>query len=363
MFDSAKYFSTYVSNTTAGTTTQYWFETDGSRRKGRVYYKIFHGGKFEYSLLYTNILDSTFAEGKDSACNNFCGPWTVHSLKVGLVDGCGMDDARDPDEFKTLYFDGKEEKQVGAGEIFATDPFELEVSEGGFICLEMEFSGALLPCHQEIQIAVFGNEDGKWVHTPQVPVPSMIGCKREVKHKIGFLGDSITQGIGATQNGYRHWNSQVAEILGRENSYWNLGIGYARAGDAATDGVWLYKVKQCELVVVCLGTNDLRRTRTVEEIAARISRVVRLLKAAGKTVIIQTLPPFDLVDESRRRWYYLNDFIKREVVPLCDGFFDNVPLLRLSEEEPYRAKFGGHPNDEGCAVWGKALAEYMKEFI
>jgi len=43
-----------VSNTLAGTSVQTYFESDGDLKKGRIYYKIFNGGCFKYSLMISN---------------------------------------------------------------------------------------------------------------------------------------------------------------------------------------------------------------------------------------------------------------------------------------------------------------------
>jgi len=357
-----EYFGKYVSNTTAGTTTQFLFESDGTIQRGRVYYKIFHGGSYGYSLLYTNLTDSTFSDGTKSVANTFLKPWTIHSLKVGRVSECALDNAVSPKNFTQVYFDGKSSKEVGAGEIFTTDEFTFEAETGDYMCVELEFSGTLLPCHQEIQIATFRDINGEWKLTPQLPVPSMIGCTREVKRRIGYIGDSITQGIGATKNSYRHWNSVLSELLGHENGYWNIGIGFARAGDAATDGIWLYKAKQLDTVVVCLGTNDMGRTYTAEEICAKLRRVVTILKASGVQVIIQSAPPFNFVEEKGDKWRFVNNYIRTELAPIADGYFDNVPVLGKPGEE-HIAVYGGHPNDEGCRLWGEALYDYLKDII
>ena len=65
---------------------------------------------------------------------------------------------------------------------------------------------------------------------------------------IAFLGDSITQGVGTPDNAYTHWNALISKEIGEEYSYWNLGIGYARASDASTDGAWLNKAKNNDIV-------------------------------------------------------------------------------------------------------------------
>lgn len=91
-------------------------------------------------------------------------------------------------------------------------------------------------------------EEDAFLPSINLPVPSMVGCVRAVEKRIGFFWDSITQGIGSEKNSYGHWNAVLAEKLGEKNAYWNLGIGFARASDAATNGVWLQKAKQNDFV-------------------------------------------------------------------------------------------------------------------
>ena len=44
------YFDTYASNTLAGSSNQYFFTSDKSVRKGRVFYKIFDNGEYNYYI-------------------------------------------------------------------------------------------------------------------------------------------------------------------------------------------------------------------------------------------------------------------------------------------------------------------------
>ncbi|MBQ8552524.1 MAG: SGNH/GDSL hydrolase family protein [Clostridia bacterium] len=291
-----EFFKNYVSNTLAGSASQSHFDTDGVMT-GRVYYKLFCGGDYEYSLLFSNITDSTFSDGSRSVCNDLGGSWEIVDARVGICTSCGMNDPQEPKQFIRLTFSGVNNKHVVPGELFASDPVMFEAAEGEYLCIELTFTGDRVVCHPELQVAAFISENGKWIPSQKLPVPSMVGCRRAVKRRIGFLGDSITQGIGSTNNSYLHWNARVADMLGQENAYHNLGIGYARCADAATDGVWLNKAKQNDIVVVCLGVNDLLRGYDGVTLTENLRKVVKALKAAGVKVILQSIPPFDYKDE------------------------------------------------------------------
>ena len=54
------YFKHYSSNTYAGSGNQLYFDMqDGEVRTGRILYKIAVFGEYEYSILFSNIMDST----------------------------------------------------------------------------------------------------------------------------------------------------------------------------------------------------------------------------------------------------------------------------------------------------------------
>ena len=65
-----KWFDTFTSNTLGGTGNQLFFRDEAAAaRTGRIYYRIFHGGRYRYSLLFSNIIDSTYKVEYGSYCN------------------------------------------------------------------------------------------------------------------------------------------------------------------------------------------------------------------------------------------------------------------------------------------------------
>ena len=353
------YFDKFVSNTLAGSSNQCFFMSDGQTHKGRVFYKIFEKGEYNYSFLFTNTIDSTFSDGSVSRKNMVCGEWMIESLKVACCSGINNDIPQET--FKTVTFGGEKTKKVAAADVFASDPVCLCPSE--YICLELTFKGEMMPYHEELVISSFVEQNGEWVDDRRVPVPSMIGCDRKVKKQIAFMGDSITQGCGTAKDSYTHWNAVLAELTGHEYAYWNLGIGFGRASDAASDGAWLQKAKQNDTVVVCFGVNDIFQGAKEEQIRADIKNIAEKLKEAGLTVILQTVPPFDYSGENIEKWKRINTYIKTELANTVDAIFDNAPVLRKSEQEPHMTVYNAHPNAEGCRKWAEAIYGELKEII
>jgi len=358
-----KWLEEYVSNTMAGSGNQFAFASDGKTvLRSRVYYKVMAGGEYGYSFLYTNVLDSTFAEGDRGNCNMICDEWKIMALKAGVVSECSAENAADPAEMKKITFGGCGEKTVAPGEFFTTDEVILAPRSGEYICIEMEFAGTLIPCHPESILPAFRYENGKWAPSQEMPFASMVGCRRDVRAKVGFMGDSITQGIGTPYNAYTHWNALCADAIGTDYSWWNLGLGYARAYDASSNGAWLYKGKHMDHAVVCYGTNDVGHNRTADQIVKDLEKIMGKLHAAGTKVLLQTLPPFNWTGENLEKWLEVNRRVRTELAPQAEAFFDVVPVL-TDDEKSGAAKYGGHPDEEGCAKWAEALTPVLRALL
>jgi len=359
-----KYFDTYVSNSVAGSANQFFFSAP-TPQTGRVFYKIACGGSFSYSLLFSNLIDSTFADGSKSNKNRVCDEWTLLSARVGrLKKGMIPPDFAEPEQaeavncavenFLALTFGGRTEKTVAPGEFFTSDPLTLSFDAGDYLCLETCFVGDAIPYHEESILPVFRKTEEGWRYGRTTFFAGMIGCNRPVKGRVSYLGDSITQGIGVARNSYAHWNALLSERLGTEYAFWNLGIGYGRADDIASDGAWLFKARQNDVTVLCAGVNDLNRGFTAEEICRSLTRIVDTLTACGQKIVLQTVPPFNYDDLRTERWNAVNGYIRTELGPRVCAVFDTVPVLG-QEDRPQNARYGGHPDAEGSAAWAEML--------
>lgn len=359
-----KWFDTYHSNTLAGGGNQLYFLTgDDAIHTGRIYYKVYAGGKYNYSLLFSNIMDSTYSDGSISHCNLLCDEWEIVRASIGVSKECSAEKAGSVESTHDLIFSGSCSKKVMPGEFFVSDAIELNAEKGEYICIEIVYKGRMIPYHEESILPLFVLEGNEWVPCRRLPITGMLGCDRKVQTKIGFIGDSITQGIGTAINSYAHWNALAADAIGEQNSYWNLGIGFGRGADAASDGAWLFKAKQMDAVVVCFGTNDIGQGRSEEQIKADLLTIVRKLQEAGAKVLIQTLPPFNWEGEKLTKWLRVNDYVRNTLSEIADGFFDVVPILIDGEEADGKSKYGGHPDENGCKAWAEALVPVLREFV
>lgn len=350
-----EYFEKYSSNTLAGSGNQFFFYNENKQpTRSCTLYKVTNGGEYPYSFLLSNTIDSTYAEGTISHKNLVMDAWIIEEMRAGVCARCDEKSFAYPQNMQQVLFGGQKTKTVNPAELFSTDPVTLNAKDGEYICVEIIFSGDVIPYHEESIIPSFVFQDGEWVASKKHPFVSMVGIQNTAKKKIAFLGDSITQGIGTPINSYAHWNAVLANRLGKEYAYWNLGIGYGRADDAASDGIWLHKAKQNDIVFVCYGVNDILRGYSADAIKKNLQTIVDILRNCGIRVIMQTVPPFSYEESRRGIWQEVNDFIKNELKN-AEFVFDCVPYLAKSDTEPYMAKYGGHPNSDGCKIWADAL--------
>lgn len=375
-----EYFEKYVSNTIGASVNNQIFSTEGKVRTGRIFYKITTGGTYNYSLLFSNILDSTFYMGDVGHKNLICDSWTIYSARVGVCKHIGQDKVimamsmADADEnipadiivsdLRDLTFGGKKEKQVMPGEFFTTDPIELSYEKDDFMCVEMTYSGPVIPCHPNTILPVYNKTEEGWVYDTMMPVPGMVGCDKKVKKRIGYFGDSITQGSGTVFNKYEHWTALLTEKLGDDFAGWNLGVGFGRANDAATDSAWMFKAKQSDIVLLCMGINDIGRGFSPEETKKDLTTIMNCLKKEGIKVVLQSMPPYTgLAPESIEKWKDINAYIEKELAPQADFYFDIAPHLYVSADQPSESLYGCHPNGEGCAIWAEVLYEQIHDFL
>ena len=168
-----KYFEEFKSNTYAGSGNQLFFNMDENEiRTGRALYKISAGGKDNYSILFSNIIDSTYADGLIGHKNLICENWFIHSARIGRCAGVNtpeniselvMDDENENADirvfdFKPISFNGQKTKEVMPGEFFVSDPIECIYEKDEYLCLEITFSGKMIPYHEESLIPVFVKE-------------------------------------------------------------------------------------------------------------------------------------------------------------------------------------------------------------
>ena len=358
-------FEIYQSNSITPSSCNYALKsTDGKpiQNTFRGVYKIQEFGELEYKFYFSNNVDSTFSNGSHSYRDMPTESFKIISATVGTSSKpMGMGAINQP---KALTFDGKAEREVGAREMFWSDAVSLNVPDGHYLVFEwtVEYTVIAATNSENVACYLYDYSSGKMMLAQSAPMPALIGAKRENALRVAFIGDSITMGIGAGTRNHRGWAAQITELAGTDISFWNLGLGYARADDAANSPGWLEKAKNNDVIVICFGVNDINSgpykysgQRTADQITADINTIATTCKEAGCEVIIFSTPPYTYSSDAKVSvWSELTGKLKTLAETNGYDFFDFAAVLG-SPSDPSKPAYGGHPNETGCKVIAEAF--------
>ena len=355
-------FTTYVSNTVVSTGNNFYIEK-AENITYRAYLPVEQYGELEYKFFFTNMVDSTYAKGKDAFVGKDGGAYTVPNAVI--ADG-GTSTEDEITNRTPVTFGGKETKEVAADESYWSDPVTMNIPEGHYMVWEWTVSGEGIPCNKMSSLtSTASSADGEtFEFCDEIPLPQLIGAKRDVKHTVAAIGDSITQGCQTEHMKYEFWASKISTQLGSDVAFFNCGLGWARASDAASNENWLSRVSQYDTVIVAFGTNDIvsgkygGKKSTAEEIEKYLDTIVSYLTEKGCDVILFNAPPQDFKKTNEGIRTALNEKIPAIAEKYGAKFFDFSALLS-TEDEPGKAVYGGHPNGEGGTVVADA---FVKQF-
>lgn len=355
-------FTTYVSNTVVSTGNNFYIEK-AENITYRAYLPVEEYGELEYKFFFTNTVDSTYTKGKIAFVGKSGGSYTISNATVA-DGGTGVEDEitnRTP-----VTFGGKETKEVAADESYWSDPVTMNIPEGHYMVWEWTVSGEGIPCNKMSSLtSTASSADGEtFEFCDEIPLPQIIGAKRDVKHTVAAIGDSITQGCQTEQMKYEFWASKISTQLGSDVAFFNCGLGWARASDAASNENWLSRVSQYDTVIVAFGTNDIvsgkygGKKSSAEEIDEYLDAIVSYLTEKGCDVILFNAPPQNFKETNEGIRTALNEKIPAIAEKYGAKFFDFSALLS-TEDEHGKAVYGGHPNGEGGTVVADA---FVKQF-
>ncbi|WP_405107373.1 GDSL-type esterase/lipase family protein [Paenibacillus sp. FSL K6-1217] len=346
-------------------------------RTYRTYIRLRENGCLTLKFWHSNAVDSTWDLGVDANASEPGGEWSIEAAYV--ADGGAMPDGSVvPGSQVPVTFGGDLSRQVKSGEQFWSDELLLELPEGHLLAftwtLKTAGAGKSFPFNVEGMLVSGYDAPGTLAAQESASgfsesdklqvLPSFLGYKKDVTKKLVFLGDSITQGVRTAKDQYAHWAARIAEGLGTQFGLWNIGSGWGRAYDVATDGPWLHKAQQGDEVLIVLGVNDLDiGQRPADELLRDLAHIISRIKEARPeaAVILSTVPPFNFEGGGREtHWRKVNDCIRTSPPAGVDRVFDMAAVLSVPAPADHRIKpeymsdeFDPHPN--GAA--GKAVAD------
>ena len=356
-------FKKYVSNTSLALGKSYLIEKTNGPLRQRVYIKPTLYGKFEWKFYFLNSVNSTYGLGEVAHANVSGGSWTINWARVGVSPSLDISD--DVTNIIDITFDGKPSRAVLPDEELWSDAIELEINNG-YLVWEWELEGENIPSMPEDIFSSYTWNGEKWAHEWNRTQPCMVAIRRDYKKRIGFLGDSITAGCGTKKDAYEMWVARIADAIKDSYSVWNLGLGFGRGSDCATNGSWLYKAKKCDTVFITYGVNDIKsgeyakgRGSSAGEIVLWAQSMLENLQKASVEVILCTIPPFSYDERQIWEWRCANLGLRLLARQRGVRLFDIASAL---ESEPYKGDFphGDHPNGEGCRM---VFEKFKEEFF
>ncbi|RUT36233.1 SGNH/GDSL hydrolase family protein [Paenibacillus zeisoli] len=320
----------------------------------RTYLRPRETGRLQIRIWHSNSVDSTWDMGQDAAGSEAGGSWRIESAFLG-DGGRERDGSVVAGSLVPLTFGGSHSREVEPGERFYSDEVTVDIAEGHDLVFSWTLSapgpGKSIPYNVEGMLASAYDAEGHLADQVSFPpervseqllvMPSFIGYKRENARKIVILGDSITQGVRTEKDAYAYWAARIADSLGPEYGVWNLGSGWGRAYDAASDGPWLHKAKQGDEVLIVLGVNDIDvGKRSAEELLHDLGTIVAALREnrPGVTILLSTVPPFNFMEEREQIWRTANKEILNHPPAGVDYIYDIARVLSQPEPQEHRIK-------------------------
>ncbi len=357
-FADSSQFAVYPSNTAIATGNNYCVQAEQAVSY-RAYLPVETPGALEYCFYFSNTVDSTWGKGAVAYVNKPGAAYTVSAASVGTaseIQGAVRNE-------QPVTFSGQAQKSAAPSETYWSDPLTVDVPDGDYLVWTWTVQGDAIPATVMSDLAptYAAKAGGQFIYTNEIPLPQLIGAKRDVKKRIVHIGDSITQGTGTPQYANAFWVADIAASLGEEYSVWNLGLGFSRASDCVTDGDWLQRARHADLVTVAFGTNDMQggqygvgAPNAASAINAWIAQIVTKLRDAGCEVVLFNAPPFDLPALNEGIRTELNQLLPDTAAQTGAALFDWASLLE-KPDAPGRSLYGGHPNAEGCRVIADAF--------
>ena len=342
----------------------------------RSYAKPRASGMATWRFWVSNTTDSTYGSGPPMP-NVPGGAFRIEAATVG-DGGMGPVGSLVAGSSVPVTFGGAAGRDVAPGERFWSDPVALDLPDGHLLAFTWALSGsaagpAMTYTHSSFTTSYYngtmnvaGDETAAnlFASNDTLFAPHMFATDMPVTTRLCFLGDSITQGVGSSRNAYSFWVAKIADGLDPSIGVWNLGSGWARAADAASDGAWLWQAKQCTEVAVILGVNDIASDHVgATQLLGYLTTIVTLLKQHDPItkVILFTVPTFNFTGDAYTAWKTVNDTIRASPPAGVDRVFDVAAVLSQPAPNDGLVQVGlsggadAHPNDAGSAAIASAF--------
>jgi lysophospholipase L1-like esterase len=301
-------------------------------------------------------------------------PLVIAKAAVAVLDGERIGLSR------PILFEGRPSVNIPAGAPMLSDPIDLPVSALQTLVVTLYLPQATeLPGHLLVQTLAPGGAVGDAGATLRLGaiITEVDVQPRQPLRVIVALGDSITEGTGATPMGFKTWPDQLATRLAGRAAVVNEGIGGNRLLNARTGDSALTRFDRDVLavpgvtdVILLEGINDIVRqfnpeygeSATAAELVAGYRQIIARAHEHGLSVHIGTITPF----VGSRAYSDAGEAIRQTVnawIRQGDGF-DGVIDFDAAVRDPegpnklrreYQSGDWLHPSDAGYAAMAQTV--------
>ena len=168
-------------------------------------------------------------------------------------------------------------------------------------------------------------------------------------YKILFLGDSITQGLFADKVSDSYVSVVACEL---QADYMNLAVGGEEfRADALDEEIGFTP----DHIVICLGTNDVRRNHTSERLRSDCNAYFRRIRQIYKDTPVTVISPYEPYGETFVK------AIQEEAVGFEMNYIDGTTLLPYVQDRYYFDIV--HPNSTGFGMIAENLVPILKTHL
>ena len=190
---------------------------------------------------------------------------------------------------------------------------------------------------------------------------NFIPTKAYCNQKIVLFGDSLMSGYGLEKKFHL---STVLEKNLKEKGFDVNVINASVSGDTTSGGLnrleWLLEKRDIDIVILCLGANDMLRGIKPSLIKQNLNKIIEILKKRNVTILLAgMLSQETLGNEYKNKFDSIYpELAKKFQISFLPFLLDGVALnaeLNLND--------GKHPNQKGIKIISKNLEKKLTNLL
>tara|TARA_B100000035_G_scaffold301542_1_gene298246 strand:+ start:427 stop:1068 length:642 start_codon:yes stop_codon:yes gene_type:complete len=187
--------------------------------------------------------------------------------------------------------------------------------------------------------------------------PTKVHCNQ----KIVLFGDSLMSGYGLDQE--FHLSTILEKNLIQKGFDVNV-INASVSGDTTSGGLnrlnWLLEDKNTDIMILCLGANDMLRGIKPNLVRKNLNRILEILREKKVTVLLAGMISQETFGEK-----YKNEFDKifPELAIKFNVAFLPFLLDGVALKPEFNLKDGKHPNPKGVNLISKNLEQKLIDLL